>query len=101
MLRLAGIPVSVGDTGWIIQQLYRDSRADAMKLAIRLEPGLDRHTAPARPRPLGAALRPLRSRRSAGLAARAARCADARACTLLALLAYRASANSDRARTRS
>ena len=44
MLRLAGIPVSVEDTGWIIQQLYRDARADAMALAIRLEAALDRDT---------------------------------------------------------
>jgi len=44
-MRLAGIPVTVEDVGWIVQALYRDSRADAMKLAIRLEAGLARHTA--------------------------------------------------------
>jgi len=45
MLRLAGCPITVEDTGWIVQALYRDSRADAMRLAIRLEDGLDRNTA--------------------------------------------------------
>jgi len=45
MLRLAGIPVPVEDTGWIIAQLYREARSDAMSLAIRLKRALDRDTA--------------------------------------------------------
>ena len=44
-MRLAGIPISVEDVGWIIQHLYRDARADAMQLAIRLDAALDRDTA--------------------------------------------------------